>query len=382
MKDILSMNINDSTFLKDDRLFAIIPSDRVHNNDASVASMLKECQKESNFTKLIDLTYLLLQNNDSSIEDKLKVWEARLSLHLFNNNLSYAKSEAVQLNNALYLKENNNHPPNQPSPKMPIVQHNHPKQIVHTVAPVYPLPKNNDAAIEHTLLTLILRLKSSPNINLVNDLYKLCYQLRLKSSTYSDKNLLLSRIINLSYNVMAVLLKSRNYLTLLNYIKSMRHDLKLQEKNDNISEKYKQCLSNISLMLISVTAHMLIEQKTPFEKVSSFVANEYESMFKSDINEATLTAFRDSAKKLRVDVSVGNGSPTLIDILRTLQDPNQSFSILTSTLGIWDVYNVLGPKATAAEPNIEESSSGKINSLYDHVLFLWKTYPDKVFDLY
>lgn len=376
------MNVNDSTFLRDERLFAIIPSDSVNKNDTSVASMLKECQKESNFQKLIDLTYSLLQNHDSSIGDKLKVWEARLSLHLFNNNISYAKSEAIQLNNALFLRENNNHPPNQPSPKMPIVQHNHPKQIVHTVVPVYSLPKNNDGAIEHTLLTLILRLKSSPNMNLINDLYKLCYQLRLKSSTYNDKSLLLSRIINLSYNVMAILLKSRNYLTLLNYIKSMRHDLKLQEKNGHISDKYKQCLSNISLMLILVTAHMLIEQKIPFEKVSSFVAGEYESMFESEINEATLTTFENSAKKLQVDDFASSDSPGLRDILRILQDPNQSFSILTSTLGIWDVYNVLSHKATNSVPVAEESSNSKINTIYTHVLSLWESYPDKVFDLY
>lgn len=188
-----------SRHLRTEALFAHIPSgpapppSRLH--DPAQIDVLSD-------SELVDCTYLVLKHEELSVLQALKVWHLRLTVLLFSNRLGEAKKEATNLNNALYAKEN-------PST---------------ATAGVAPLPKNNNGVIDHELLVLLLRLKSVPNLSLVNELYKLSYQLRLKC-TSSDRAAVQKKLCNLAYEIMMVLFITRNYGTLVSFVESLRHDL-------------------------------------------------------------------------------------------------------------------------------------------------------------
>lgn len=160
------------------------------------------------------LTRGLLEASDS-IETSLALWELRLNSLVLGGNLAVAKQEAVALNNALYMAENDG----SDSPA---------ETLALDSSRVLPLPRNNQREISHRLLVLLLRLKSVPNMALVNEWYKLCYQLRLKSTAMSPQ--LSAQLACLSYDIMVILVINKNYTTLHSFLGSLEYEDEMYRK--------------------------------------------------------------------------------------------------------------------------------------------------------
>lgn len=194
-----------SVYVTNPALFVRIPSNLA---DGSIAQLV-ESLKIQDLNSLLDLTYVLLTKAEHNrLNELLPIWEIRLLLLVVAGDLASAKAEAVNLNNALYLRENS----------MSAGAPTEPQEV-------YPLPKNNDGVIQYGLLKLMLRLKSAVNMSLVNEVYKLGYQIRLKNP---DK----LKLQNLSYHVMAILLATRSYWTLLNFARSLVFQLSQLSTNE------------------------------------------------------------------------------------------------------------------------------------------------------
>ncbi|OBA22522.1 hypothetical protein METBIDRAFT_11348 [Metschnikowia bicuspidata var. bicuspidata NRRL YB-4993] len=189
--------------------------------------------------EILDSTYFALRGAVlQSAGECLAAWEIRLLILLFSGQLARAKREAVALNNALYLRENPGanraslastpfkHPANTPpSPGTGGSRHG------PAVLPVYPLPNNNDGQIPDSLLMLMVSLKAAPSLARVNEIYRLCYQKRLKGDRENagvfvgTGNGLQARLMALAYAVIAVLFVTRNHATLVSFLASLRGDL-------------------------------------------------------------------------------------------------------------------------------------------------------------
>ena len=81
-------------------------------------------------------------------------------------------------------------------------------------------------------------------MNLINELYKLIYQLRLKRNDNINNDqislLLVKNLQNLSYDNIVILTLTKNYLTLINFLSNLIQELK--ELKD--SEDKKQNMAN------------------------------------------------------------------------------------------------------------------------------------------
>lgn len=246
-----------SGHLTDANLFVFRGSDSDEDTDTS--TLLESPESASN-RSLLQSTYHVLKKKKLSVAEALTVWELRLVLLMFENQLIAAKKEAVNLNNALYLAENPNTQPQVPLVRSPLARADSASSRQSASSSpanvVYPLPKNNDGAIEFSLLLLILRLKLAPNLSLVNELYKLCYQLRLKGSVGEEAEIQ-KNLRSLSYEIIMVITITRNYYTLLSFLKSLESDLLAQQqKLDTVNATHYA--SNVSLMI--VLAYLLILQ--------------------------------------------------------------------------------------------------------------------------
>lgn len=170
-----------TTYLTKDSLFLKLPTEPT-TNSITLKDLYNDLSANPiSYDSIINKTYYLLKSSLSSspsseltVQTCLKLWQIRLTCHLFNNNLNYAKKELINLNNSLYLNENHNISPSS----------------LNTISGgangnnnlLYPLPKNNLMIIDYKLLILLMRLKNFPNLNLTNELYKLIWQIRLKSN--------------------------------------------------------------------------------------------------------------------------------------------------------------------------------------------------------
>lgn len=251
---------NMSKPLNDESLFVLRPNDEIISEEVVLDP--NSLESASNLD-LLTSTYNLLRSPNNTKAEALALWELRLVLLLFENHLTAAKREAVNLNNALYLLEN----PDAASPSAPgarppvartdsiITRRPGSPGMINAPGVIYPLPKNNDGAIGFSLLLLILRLKLAPNLSLVNELYKLCYQLRLKGRVGEEEETQ-KNLISLSYEIIMVLTITRNYYTLLSFLKSLESDLEAEKKSK--SGYNVVFASNVSLMI--VLANMLILQ--------------------------------------------------------------------------------------------------------------------------
>ncbi|KAF7999667.1 hypothetical protein HF325_005516 [Metschnikowia pulcherrima] len=214
--------------LSDRKLFAVVP--QAIESPGALSDYLYVSQ--ASLTELLDSTFFELTDELGSVEEHLAVWEIRLLLLLFTDQLQAAKREATLLNNALYIHENpgapatlnvQNRPPNGPNSGSSLAS--------IPPGPVYPLPNNNDEKIPDSLLMLLLSLKAAPNLARVNEIYRLCYQKRLKGESHeqlvflSTKNGLQAKLMALAYGVVAVLFVSRNHATVVTFLGSMRDDL-------------------------------------------------------------------------------------------------------------------------------------------------------------
>lgn len=172
-----------------------------------------------NYRDAADKVRGLLQLDGYSDEDKLKLWEARLTLLMFYL-MNQARQEAVALNNHLFLLEND-------APQ----------------AAVYPLPRNNPM-IPLLLLVLLLRLKLKPLVTVINEIYKLVYQTRLKSTSGGGTR---RQLMVALYEVLAALVASHQWLVVLNMA-----TLTLEQAQNHAG--YGDYASNLRLVTMIITA--------------------------------------------------------------------------------------------------------------------------------
>lgn len=345
------------------------------------------------YTQLIDYTYYLLKGETLTLKQILKVWEIRLILLLFNNQISFAKREAINLNNALYTFENGGQVPinnnlSQVSLNKPPLQREASRlSSINSIGsntsnsgsmgggngassgngnlqPIYPLPKNNNGLIEYSLLILLLRLKSIPNMNLINELYKLCYQLRLGSkattSINEPKNKLNIKLINLSYEIVVILTITNNYVTLITFLKSILHDLNYQiEKLSELSKDNQTFRSNILLLwiIINLTYRNKLGKISPFDTIEE----KFQEMF-NEIDDDSIKSLKyilttisptiekpsnassESISKLNEgklpDLKLYDDDFNLRKLTELVVNGNITGRIICSTLGLWDISNI------------------------------------------
>lgn len=397
------MNTTDKQFLSNDSLFLKVPNDKIER--CSVDTLLDGIKASIPYGQLIDLTYYILKDNVISISELLQIWEIRLILHLFDNQLAFAKKEAINLNNALYLNENNNIAPAQAQPQSTGSNSNSNSRTNSMVStsgsaansnsnlqPIYPLPKNNNGLIGYSLLILILRLRSIPNLSLVNELYKLCYQVRLRSSgTDDEKQSLTLKLINLSYDITVILSITKNYHTLLNYLESIRYELVLQKKHDQLTDVYRQYLSNITLLWLITVIMMHVRNGTKKDRLIDVISKNYQLAFDEDVNEESLNGLlyvlsnilpipsSDQMAKLPEDKLT---VPALVSLV---QQGDISGRILCSTMGLWDICNLHGFSLTGEDKlcltRTARDLADIVSSCYDELTNDWSNFIHKVYGL-
>lgn len=352
--------------------------------------------RNSSYTDLIDLTYHLITRGANKLEKELLVlWEIRLTLLLFNGELPVAKREAINLNNALFQHEN----PNSPIPPIStnanplplLIDNNGSRGNTPRLSPapnvIYPLPKNNAGLINYLLLMLVLRLKSMRNLALVNELYKLCYQVRLKGSSSKAMSVQL-KLFNLSYEIVSVLITTRNYYTLLSLLRSLRRDTTLRVHKLNVPEpQYQTFASNISFLWIY--ANLVVYSTKVSEPELSTYADQFENEWSS---------IEDGTKKSLLHVMgtyaplIGGPNPTSPSLreqdfhIRTFANmiatDKVSPRIICCTLGTWDLENKLDSNFDAGEGYFDSgTSSQSLSKIYAYILSKWSDHVHNVYGM-
>lgn len=297
-------------------LFARVPA--LSSASFTLDQLNADIDAQKPFSSLIDLTFHLLQDPLVGLENKLKLWKIRLTLLLFGNMLPVAKREAVNLNNALYDLEN--------------------QSTTETNTPrVNPLPKNNNGLIDHELLVLILRLKSTPNMNLVNEFYKLSYQLRLRSSL-ADRETLLWRLSRISFDVAVVLVVNKAYSTLVNLLGSILHELKLTKNGSH----YTEHASNVTLLWIVAGCLLKLsvtKGSTYLDEITEAYGTYYDGLL-STTKEALLMVLSQVAPLIqnsKPPLEEYKSDVSLEQLGRFIQDGLITNRTICSLLGIWDL---------------------------------------------
>lgn len=378
----------DPDTLSQDKLFVAVPAPE----DISLQQFQQLLHTEKDYGVLISKSYQLLKL-PLTIADKLKAWEIRLTLQLFGNKLAQAKQEAINLNNVLYLEENNNIPPSTNS------------------GGVFPLPRNNNGLIHHRLLVLLLRLKSAPNMNLINEFYKLCYQLRLRSSASPE---LTKNLLNLSFDTVVILLINRHYPTLLNFLNSMIYEIK-----PNTLQDYNHLLDNIRLLRIvtkvlllqSIQSHsstqnvvrqIVTEHQQEFEEIQSIDSNAnssgciahlvyvlnhipptVHSVSKSGTPSPSASHSLPEPESDSPGLQLDETELTLSKLVELIMSGQVSARTLYSTIGIWDLTNefefVL--KDGQLQPGLLHSEGVSVGQCLDLVSLQWCNHFNKVYGL-
>lgn len=401
---------DDTSFLTKESLFLRFPP-----TSPSIAITIDDflislTQKKPNYLQLIDYTYFLIKDEQLNLKQLLKVWEIRLVLLLFNNQLTFAKKEAINLNNSLYQFENGtSFQPNQPSLQMEASRMNSMSSnsslnsLSKTAQPIYPLPKNNSGIIQYDLLILLLRLKSIPNLNLVNDIYKLSYQMRL-GATAKDDNQLMIKLINLSYEIIVALSITKNYISLIQFLKSLRYDLQGQK-----TQLYEKYYSNITLLLIII--EILNHNEQSFEHIYSEVNNESVNCLAYVLDNVSPTlptptnepVVESPEPETLKQVNHEEKRIQYEELRSKLNNGQITGRIICSLLGLWDLSNMYQgyfretqgnklvfklqiedhevPEITKLDELTSEQLELRINLAHDQVTKKWSKHIHKVYGL-
>ncbi|KAK6875479.1 hypothetical protein K6H11_000898 [Candida tropicalis] len=329
-----------TTYLTKDSLFLKLPTEPT-TNSITLKDLYNDLSANPiSYDSIINKTYYLLKSSLSSspsseltVQTCLKLWQIRLTCHLFNNNLNYAKKESINLNNSLYLNENHNISPSS----------------LNTISGgtngnnnlLYPLPKNNLMIIDYKLLILLMRLKNFPNLNLTNELYKLIWQIRLKSN---NKN---------------------------------------------------QYYSNICLIYIIINLIVYCKKG----KLGGIFDN-VKQLWENDVNQFTKNCLNYSLQKISPIITQSNPSEsihkceTIDDLVELVNNDLITGRIICSTLGIWDLINNYDFTLAESEDGLQfrgkTSANKDISSLSDEDLAneclkvlesQWCKYINKVYGL-
>lgn len=362
-----------SSYLKARSLFVALPQTSVTATDSFYH---QDYVESAPYGDLVDITHQLITGATIEQENELlALWEIRLTLLLFDGRLSTAKQEAVNLNDALFFHEN----PTSTSGR------NGPMLTQPAPAANYPLPKNNAGIISHLLLMLVLRLKSNPNLALVNELYKLCYQIRLKGVT-AEAQTVQMKLFNLSYEIISVLVISRHYLTLLSFLQSLKRDTHLchQYHGDN-EQHYGRFLSNISLIWIY---NVLINRrsKKTGEKLSVY-AMQYQQEW-SSIAKSTKETLIEALKRFTTSnndalLNLDPESFLITQFAALVESDTISARIISCTLATWDLENkpFTDSNSIRGETAQDEQEANSLAKTYSIIMAKWTQYPDKVYGM-
>lgn len=306
------------------------------------------------------LTRGLLESSDS-IDTSLSLWELRLTAFILHGNLAIAKQEAVALNNALYMAENDTN-------DVLVTE-----LLAVDPAKVLPLPRNNDRLISHRLLVLLLRLKSVPNLNLVNEWYKLCYQLRLKSGTASAQ--LSAQLACLSYDIMVILVINKNYTTLHSFLGSLVYDDPIY--GDRI------LLMDLIVQIICYNQNGVSRDQI-IDKISAFTISDnvkadllYVLNHFSPLYAQGATAEQEKATALIIE---DFDTEKLVDLVL---EGHITGRIICCVLGVWDVQTNFGYKLEdfKGSSNVESPQAPSLEDCKNLINQKWKLYVNKVYGL-
>lgn len=365
-------------YLSKDSLFLKLPTD-LSKDEISVLDLYHDITSltttptpKVTFDSIINKTYYLLKSTND-ISNALKLWQIRLTCHLFNNQLSYAKKELINLNNTLYLQENHNITPPPPPPaassssslSLSLSNGSTPNATTTTTTnnnPIYPLPKNNQLIIDFKLLILLLRLKNFPNMNLINELYKLIYQLRLKRNDNINNDqislLLVKNLQNLSYDNIVILTLTKNYLTLINFLSNLIQELKelkdSEDKKQNMANSFDcDYYSNINLIYLII--NLIVHHKNHNQNHIDVVINDtnFNHIWDNQINETTKNSLIYTLQHIPPSIaSKHDNNPqessiqfkcdSIKDLGQLVQEGKITGRIICSMLGIWDLSNTYG----------------------------------------
>lgn len=380
-----------TTYLTKDSLFLKLPTEPT-TNSITLKDLYNDLSANPiSYDSIINKTYYLLKSSLSSspsseltVQTCLKLWQIRLTCHLFNNNLNYAKKELINLNNSLYLNENHNISPSS----------------LNTISGgangnnnlLYPLPKNNLMIIDYKLLILLMRLKNFPNLNLTNELYKLIWQIRLKSNNSpqddtNDMNIILE---NLSFDNIVILIITKNFIPLINFLNQLIEELKELNKT-----KENQYYSNICLIYIIINLIVYCKKG----KLGGIFDN-VKQLWENDVNQFTKNCLNYSLQKISPIITQSNPSEsihkceTIDDLVELVNNDLITGRIICSTLGIWDLINNYDFTLAESEDGLQfrgkTSANKDISSLSDEDLAneclkvlesQWCKYINKVYGL-
>lgn len=380
-----------TTYLTKDSLFLKLPTEPT-TNSITLKDLYNDLSANPiSYDSIINKTYYLLKSSLSSspsseltVQTCLKLWQIRLTCHLFNNNLNYAKKELINLNNSLYLNENHNISPSS----------------LNTISGgangnnnlLYPLPKNNLMVIDYKLLILLMRLKNFPNLNLTNELYKLIWQIRLKSNNSpqddtNDMNIILE---NLSFDNIVILIITKNFIPLINFLNQLIEELKELNKS-----KENQYYSNICLIYIIINLIVYCKKG----KLGGIFDN-VKQLWENDVNQFTKNCLNYSLQTISPIITQSNPSEsihkceTIDDLVELVNNDLITGRIICSTLGIWDLINNYDFTLAESEDGLQfrgkTSANKDISSLSDEDLAneclkvlesQWCKYINKVYGL-
>lgn len=380
-----------TTYLTKDSLFLKLPTEPT-TNSITLKDLYNDLSANPiSYDSIINKTYYLLKSSLSSspsseltVQTCLKLWQIRLTCHLFNNNLNYVKKELINLNNSLYLNENHNISPSS----------------LNTISGgangnnnlLYPLPKNNLMVIDYKLLILLMRLKNFPNLNLTNELYKLIWQIRLKSNNSpqddtNDMNIILE---NLSFDNIVILIITKNFIPLINFLNQLIEELKELNKS-----KENQYYSNICLIYIIINLIVYCKKG----KLGGIFDN-VKQLWENDVNQFTKNCLNYSLQKISPIITQSNPSEsihkceTIDDLVELVNNDLITGRIICSTLGIWDLINNYDFTLAESEDGLQfrgkTSANKDISSLSDEDLAneclkvlesQWCKYINKVYGL-
>lgn len=344
-------------------LFARIPPSS--STTFTLEQLNADIDAQKPFSSLIDMTFHLLQDPLVGLENKLKLWKIRLTLLLLGSMLPVAKREAVNLNNALYDLENQS-----------ITEKNTPR--------VNPLPKNNNGLIDHELLVLMLRLKSTPNMNLVNEFYKLSYQLRLRSSL-ADRETLFWRLSRISFDVAVVLVVNKSYATLVNLLGSILHEMKLIKKGDH----YTQHASNVTLLWIIAGCLLRLsvaKGPTYLDEITKEYGTYYDGLLDST-KEALLTVLSQVAplfQNSEPPLEEYQSDLSLEQLAQFVKEGTITSRTICSLLGIWDLqycYRFQLKDARLIPDEIKGDLDNSLNLAERKVENMWSSNYSRVYGL-
>ncbi|KAK6201045.1 uncharacterized protein RJT21DRAFT_1006 [Scheffersomyces amazonensis] len=359
-------------YITQDILFVRKPAENL--SLLSIDEIYQELDSSSiNYDTVIDQLYHIIKSNNhiSNINQLLKLWEIRLNLLVFSNRVDIAQQEAINLNNILYLQEN----------------------IKDESITVYPLPKLD--LKYYRFLILILKLKSEQvsgtngavfnpavGLNIINEIYKLNYQLRLK-----DTNQVQLKLIDLSYKLIINLIRLNSFNTLLTFLNGVIHELVIKTGTaDKLEDLQSQYLSNLIVIALIVNKYLLTETDSSKESIKRILSFKFTELFNNQVNQYTYDTF-----SYIINKSVSN-----IDDF--IEEPIL-FKTVIKILGLWDLLDnnplvTLQHKESDLEPEelpltltLNETQQDNVNGIsivdkiYNKVNNQWYNHLDKSYGL-